>query len=110
MPKKPFFSGLIVSLPTLTLILVNSDLSSKKMYFRSLIALILIAEIASKTCRDTILEKYPNAKCVDVEDLSQCKGECEHLGQLQCQGKRGEIRKLNCKQTKNEAKVTCCCE
>ncbi len=63
-----------------------------------------------ETCRQRILAKYPKAKCVDVDQISECKKECEHLGEKQCQGKRGEIRKLNCKHETGKKTVTCCCE
>ena len=66
---------------------------------------------AKKTCREKILSKYPKAKCLDVDSLDDCKGECEHLGEKECRGKRGEIRKLNCKHEKIiSGKATCCCE
>ena len=67
---------------------------------------------AKESCRDKITAKFPNAKCVDVDNLDDCKSECEHLGEKQCKGKRGEISKLNCKdETEDEdGRLSCCCE
>ena len=51
--------------------------------FKLLIILALIDMTlveAKETCRDKIMKKYPNSKCVDVDDLKDCKKECEHLG------------------------------
>ena len=51
--------------------------------FKTLIILALIGinlVEAKETCREKIMKKYPNSKCVDVDDLKDCKAECEHLG------------------------------
>ena len=34
--------------------------------------------------------------------MKDCKGECEHFGEQECQGKRGQIEKLNCKHDKTK--------
>ena len=66
-----------------------------------IIALIGINSIETKeTCRDKIIKKYPNAKCINVDKSNfrnNCKAECQHLGEKECQGKRGQIEKLNCR-------------
>jgi len=85
--------------------------------FRSMLEKLIIFALlviplleAKKTCREKIMSKYPKAKCVEVDDLKDCKGECEHFGEQECQGKRGQIEKLNCKHDKTKGgKVTCCC-
>ena len=41
---------------------------------------------------------------------NNCKAECQHLGEKECQGKRGQIEKLNCRHKENQGKVTCCCK
>ena len=68
--------------------------------------------IAEESCQDKITAKYPTAKCVDVDHIDDCKAECEHLGEKQCKGKRGEITKLNCRVENENSKgrVPCCCE
>ena len=70
----------------------------------------VIAEESS--CKVKITAKYPNAKCVDVDDIDDCKAECEHLGEKQCKGKRGEITKLNCRDENESSsgRIPCCCE
>ena len=68
--------------------------------------LMLRCLVAKESCRDRITAKFPNAKCVDVDNLDDCKAECEHLGEKQCKGKRGEISKLHCK----DGSLSCCCE
>lgn len=76
-----------------------------------LVALLSLEVLSRKTCREKILQKYPQAKCVDVDKLTECTAECEHLGEKKCQGSKGEIRKLNCKHNKgHKGSVTCCCE
>ena len=51
--------------------------------FKTLIILALIGITlveAKETCKEKIMKNYPNSKCVDVDDLKDCKAECEHLG------------------------------
>ena len=85
----------------------------KKNMSKSLILFLIVgvsvleARKPKYTCKQKILKRYPDAVCVDVENLRDCKAECEHLGEKKCKGTRGEIRKLNCKKDKEP---TCCCE
>ena len=77
------------------------------------LSLLRTEVIAEESCKDKITARHPNAKCVDVDDIEDCKAECEHLGEKQCKGKRGEITKLNCRDDSDESssgKIPCCCE
>ena len=80
--------------------------------FKTLIILAFIGITlikAKETCREKIKKKFPNSKCIDVDNLKDCKAECEHLGQKECQGKRGKIERKICK-GKHQEKSTCCCK
>ena len=56
----------------------NCTSMSKTLIIIALIGINLVE--AKETCREKIMKKYPNSKCVDVDDLKDCKAECEHLG------------------------------
>ena len=84
---------------------------SKTLIILALIGITLVE--AKETCREKIIKKYPNAKCVNVDKSNfrnNCKAECKNLGEKECQGKRGQIQKLNCRHKENQGKVTCCCK
>ena len=83
---------------------------SKTLIILALIGITLIE--AKETCKEKIIKKYPNAKCVNVDKSNfrnNCKAECKHLGEKECQGKRGKIERKICK-GKHQEKSTCCCK
>ena len=82
---------------------------SKKLILFVLIGIIAIVN-AKKTCKEKIQKSYPNAKCLDVDDLNKCSSECKRIKHDQCQGRRGQIQKLNCKEDNGHGKFTCCCK
>ena len=51
----------------------------------------------NEKCRQTILNKYPDAICKLLKDPKNCKSLCEKHGYNNCQGSKGEIKKLLCK-------------
>ena len=74
----------------------------------------------NEKCRQTILKKYPDAICELLKDPKHCKSLCEKHGYNNCQGSKGEIKKLLCKtKTKDNKEETveieeqgpkmCCC-
>ena len=87
---------------------------SKTLIIFALIGITLVTLVEAKeTCREKIIRKYPNAKCVNVDKSNfrnNCKAECKNLGEKECQGKRGQIQKLNCRHKENQDKVICCCK
>ena len=84
------------------------------MIYLRLICLSILCtySVAKESCQEKITAKFPNAKCVDVDDIDDCKSECEHIGEKQCKGRKGEITKLNCKDESANAngRFPCCCE
>ena len=61
-------------------------------------------------CRRNILKQYPKSHCFQTTDKPSCREACEKRGTNECNSKRGEIHKLNCKnEVSLNGLITCCC-
>ena len=64
----------------------------------------------NERCEIRIMNKFPDALCQPIEDLNSCEASCKDQGKIKCGDGLAQIRKLQCRKSKDRVgPISCCC-